>query len=208
VADTATAPPTTKRLLLLDGHSLAYRAFYALREVDMSTTTGQPTNAVFGFTSMLINLMRDEKPTHIGVCFDVSRKTFRSEQYADYKAGRSSMPDDFRGQVELIRLVLDALRIRYVAVDGFEADDLIATLTTQADAAGMQVLICTGDRDALQLVNEHVTVLYPRRGVSDMNRFTPEAVEEKYGLTPVQMSTFIPCASACLVSVAMTSSAS
>ena len=150
----------------------------------MSTTTGQPTNAVFGFTSMLINLMRDEQPTHIGVCFDVSRKTFRSEQYAEYKAGRSAMPDDFRGQVELIRLVLDALRIRYVAVEGFEADDLIATLTTQADAEGMQVLICTGDRDALQLVNDHVTVLYPRRGVSDMNRFTPEAVEEKYGLTP------------------------
>ena len=186
MADTATTP----RLLLLDGHSLAYRAFYALREVEMSTTTGQPTNAVFGFTSMLINLMRDEKPTHIGVCFDVSRKTFRSEQYAEYKAGRSSMPDDFRGQVELIRLVLDALRIRYVAVDGFEADDLIATLTTQADAEGMQVLICTGDRDALQLVNDHVTVLYPRRGVSDMNRFTPEAVEEKYGLTPTQYPDF------------------
>ncbi len=186
MADTASAPPTTGRLLLLDGHSLAYRAFYALREVDMATSTGQPTNAVFGFTSMLINLMRDEKPTHIGVCFDVSRKTFRSEQYAEYKAGRSSMPDDFRGQVELIRLVLDALRIRYVAVEGFEADDLIATLTTQADAAGMQVFICTGDRDALQLVNDHVTVLYPRRGVSDMNRFTPVSVEEKYGLTPAQ----------------------
>ncbi len=186
MADTATSP----RLLLLDGHSLAYRAFYALREVEMSTTTGQPTNAVFGFTSMLINLMRDEQPTHIGVCFDVSRKTFRSEQYAEYKAGRSSMPDDFRGQVEIIRLVLDALRIRYVAVDGFEADDLIATLTTQADAEGMQVLICTGDRDALQLVNDHVTVLYPRRGVSDMNRFTPEAVEEKYGLTPAQYPDF------------------
>ncbi|HEY8301034.1 MAG TPA: DNA polymerase I [Jatrophihabitans sp.] len=178
------------KLLLLDGHSLAYRAFYALREVEMSTTTGQPTNAVFGFTSMLINLMRDEQPTHIAVCFDVSRKTFRAEQYADYKAGRSAMPDDFRGQVELIRLVLDALRIRYLGVEGFEADDLIATLTTQADAAGMQVLICTGDRDALQLVNEQVTVLYPRRGVSEMTRFTPEAVQEKYGLSPAQYPDF------------------
>ena len=102
-------PTDAPTLLLLDGHSLAYRAFYALREVDMSTTTGQPTNAVFGFTSMLINLMRDEEPTHIGVAFDVSRATFRREEYPEYKAGRSETPDDFRGQVELIRRVLDAL---------------------------------------------------------------------------------------------------
>jgi DNA polymerase-1 len=183
---TATAPPTTGRLLLLDGHSIAYRAFYALREVEMSTTTGQPTNAVFGFTSMLINLLRDEEPTHIAVAFDVSRKTFRSETYADYKAGRSSMPDDFRGQVTLIREVLDALRIPTMMVEGYEADDVIATVTTQATAVGIDVLICTGDRDALQLVSDHVTVLYPRRGVSDMTRFTPEEVDAKYGLTPAQ----------------------
>ena len=178
------------KLLLLDGHSLAYRAFYALREVEMSTTTGQPTNAVFGFTSMLINLLRDEEPTHIGVAFDVSRKTFRSEAYADYKAGRSETPEDFRGQVTLIREVLDALRIRYLAVDGYEADDVIATLTTEATAEGMDVLICTGDRDALQLVNDKVTVLYPRRGVSDLTRFTPQEVEAKYGLTPQQYPDF------------------
>ncbi|MGN6607096.1 MAG: DNA polymerase I [Jatrophihabitans sp.] len=178
------------RLLLLDGHSLAYRAFYALREVDMQTSTGQPTNAVFGFTSMLINLLRDEEPTHIGVAFDVSRATFRMEAYADYKAGRSTTPDDFRGQVELIRKVLDALRIRYLGVEGYEADDVIATLTTQAVADGMQVLICTGDRDALQLVSDDVTVLYPRRGVSDLTRFTPEAVQEKYELTPAQYPDF------------------
>jgi DNA polymerase-1 len=184
------APPKTARLLLLDGHSLAYRAFYALREVDMSTTTGQPTNAVFGFTSMLINLMRDEEPTHVAVAFDVSRQTFRSETYADYKAGRSAMPDDFRGQVTLIREVLDALRIPSMMVNGFEADDVIATVTTRAVAADVDVLICTGDRDALQLVDEHVTVLYPRRGVSDMTRFTPEAVEEKYGLSPRQYPDF------------------
>ncbi len=177
-------------LLLLDGHSLAYRAFYALREVDMSTTTGQPTNAVFGFTSMLINLMRDEDPTHIGVCFDVSRKTFRSAEYAEYKSGRSETPEDFRGQVALIREVLDALHIRSMAVENYEADDVIATLTTQAAAAGMSVLICTGDRDALQLVNDHVTVLYPRRGVSDLTRFTPATVQEKYGLTPAQYPDF------------------
>jgi DNA polymerase-1 len=182
---TATDTKTAK-LLLLDGHSLAYRAFYALREVDMSTTTGQPTNAVFGFTSMLINLLRDEEPTHVAVAFDVSRQTFRSEAYADYKAGRSETPEDFRGQVELIRKVLDALHIPVMMVGGFEADDVIATVTTQAVAAGVDVLICTGDRDCLQLVNDQVTVLYPRRGVSEMTRFTPEEVQAKYGLTPAQ----------------------
>ena len=176
----------TATLLLLDGHSLAYRAFYALREVDMSTTTGQPTNAVFGFTSMLINLMRDEEPTHVAVAFDVSRQTFRSETYAAYKAGRSETPEDFRGQVELIRKVLDALHIPVMMVGGFEADDVIATITTRATAAGLDVLICTGDRDALQLVNEHVTVLYPKRGVSEMTRFTPDEVQDKYGLSPAQ----------------------
>ncbi len=180
----------TPTLLLLDGHSLAYRAFYALREVDMSTTTGQPTNAVFGFTSMLINLMRDEEPTHVAVAFDVSRKTFRSETYAGYKAGRSETPDDFRGQVTLIREVLEALRIPTMMVDGFEADDVIATVTTRAVAAGIDVLICTGDRDALQLVNDHVTVLYPKRGVSEMTRFTPEEVQTKYGLSPAQYPDF------------------
>ena len=184
------SPGSSPKLLLLDGHSLAYRAFYALREVDMSTTTGQPTNAVFGFTSMLINLMRDEEPTHIAVAFDVSRKTFRSEAYAEYKAGRTETPQDFRGQVALIREVLDALRITSLAVENYEADDVIATLTTQADAQGIEVLICTGDRDALQLVNPHVTVLYPKRGVSDLTRFTPEAVEEKYDLSPAQYPDF------------------
>jgi DNA polymerase-1 len=182
--------PERPTLLLLDGHSLAYRAFYALREVEMSTTTGQPTNAVFGFTSMLINLLRDENPTHIAVAFDVSRQTFRLEQFPEYKAGRATTPDDFKGQVTLIREVLDALRICSLAVDNYEADDVIATLATQAAAAGLRVLICTGDRDALQLVTEDVTVLYPKRGVSDLTRFTPEAVEEKYGLTPAQYPDF------------------
>jgi len=187
VPDTATTQPT---LLLLDGHSLAYRAFYALREVAMSTTTGQPTNAVFGFTSMLINLLRDEQPTHVGVTFDVSRKTFRSETYAEYKATRSATPDDFKGQVELIREVLAALRIPALSVDGYEADDLIATLTTQAATDGMNVLICTGDRDALQLVGDRVTVLYPKRGVSELTRFTPEQVQAKYGLSAAQYPDF------------------
>ncbi len=178
------------RLLLLDGHSLAYRAFFALPVENFSTSTGQVTNAVFGFTSMLINLLRDETPTHLAVAFDVSRKTFRSDTYAEYKAGRSETPADFRGQVSLIREVLDAMRIPTVAIEGYEADDVIATITTQARAIGMDVLICTGDRDALQLVEPGVTVLYPRRGVSDMTRFTPEAVEEKYNLTPAQYPDF------------------
>jgi len=185
-----TSSATRPRLLLLDGHSLAYRAFFALPVENFSTTTGQPTNAVYGFTSMLINVLRDEQPSHLAVAFDVSRKTFRSEIYAEYKANRSESPTDFRGQVSLIQEVLGALHVPVVTAENFEADDVIATLTVQAVEQGMDVLICTGDRDALQLVNEHVTVLYPRKGVSDLTRFTPEEVETKYGLTPTQYPDF------------------
>ncbi|MCO7218707.1 DNA polymerase I [Klenkia sp. PcliD-1-E] len=191
-ASPSTAAPEGRRprLLLLDGHSLAYRAFFALPVENFSTTTGQPTNAVYGFTSMLINVLRDESPTHLAVAFDVGRKTFRSEIYAEYKANRSESPTDFRGQVSLIQEVLAALHVPVLTAEGYEADDVIATLTVQAVESGMDVLICTGDRDALQLVGEHVTVLYPRKGVSDLTRFTPEAVEEKYGLSPVQYPDF------------------
>ncbi|MGY1738761.1 DNA polymerase I [Geodermatophilus sp. SYSU D00684] len=190
-APTAPSSPGTRpRLLLLDGHSLAYRAFFALPVENFSTTTGQPTNAVYGFTSMLINVLRDEQPTHLAVAFDVGRQTFRSEIYAEYKANRSESPTDFRGQVSLIQEVLTALRVPVITAPGYEADDVIATLTVQAVEQGMDVLICTGDRDALQLVNEHVTVLYPRKGVSDLTRFTPEEVEAKYGLTPQQYPDF------------------
>jgi DNA polymerase I len=186
------SPPgsRTDRLLLLDGHSLAYRAFFALPVENFSTTTGQPTNAVYGFTSMLINILRDEQPTHVAVAFDVGRVTFRSEMYAEYKAGRSETPTDFRGQVSLIKEVLEALAIPTVEAEGYEADDVIATLATQGEQEGMDVLIVTGDRDALQLVNSKVTVLMTRRGISDMSRFTPAAVEEKYALTPVQYPDF------------------
>ncbi|MEV0802675.1 DNA polymerase I [Kribbella sp. NPDC050281] len=172
------------RILLLDGHSLAYRAFYALPVENFSTTTGQHTNAVYGFTSMLINMLRDEQPTHICVAFDVSRKTFRSEQYAEYKAGRSKSPDEFKGQVSLVKEVLEALRIPTTEIDGWEADDVIATLATQASEQGFEVLISSGDRDAFQLVSDDVTVLYPKRGVSEIARMDPAAVEEKYGVTP------------------------
>jgi DNA polymerase I len=176
------------RLLLLDGHSLAYRAFFALPAENFSTTTGQTTNAVYGFTSMLINVLRDEAPTHLAVAFDKSRTTFRTAEYADYKAGRASTPSEFAGQVPLIREVLDALRVAHLEMDGYEADDIIATLATQARADGMEVLICSGDRDAIQLVDEGTTLLYPRKGVSDLARLTPLAVQEKYGVRPERYS--------------------
>ncbi|WP_433263324.1 DNA polymerase I [Actinosynnema sp. CS-041913] len=172
------------RLLLVDGHSMAYRAFFALPKENFQTGTGQTTNAVYGFTSMLINLLRDEQPTHIAVAFDVSRKTFRTETYAEYKAGRSATPDEFRGQVSLIQDVLGTLNIPTLEKDNYEADDVIATLTTQATDLGFEVLICTGDRDALQLVTDKVTVLYPVKGVSEMARYTPELVLEKQGVPP------------------------
>jgi DNA polymerase-1 len=178
------------RLLLLDGHSLAYRAFFALPVENFSTTDGQPTNAVYGFTAMLINVLRDEAPTHVAVSFDISRSNFRHEAYSDYKANRAETPSDFKGQVSLVREVLDALRIPIVCAEGFEADDVIATLATQAAADGMDVLIVTGDRDAFQLVDDRITVLYNSRGVSDMRRMTPDAVQEKYGLSPAQYPEF------------------
>jgi DNA polymerase-1 len=185
-AVTPASTTTNPRLLLLDGHSLAYRAFFALPLENFSTTTGQPTNAVYGFTSMLINVLRDEQPTHIAVAFDVSRATFRSEAYAEYKANRSASPEEFKGQVELIKEVLAALRVTTVELEGYEADDVIATLTTQAYQAGYDVLICSGDRDAMQLVSDRVTLLYPRKGVSDLARMTPQAVRDKYGVEPGQ----------------------
>ena len=178
--------PPRPRLLLLDGHSLAYRAFFALPVENFSTTTGQHTNAVYGFTSMLINVLRDEQPTHLAVAFDVSRQTFRLEEYPEYKAKRNKTPGEFSSQLPLIEEVLDALRIPFLKKDGYEADDIIATLVTQAVAADMDVLILTGDRDSLQLVTPTSTVLYPMRGVSDLARMTPEAVESKYGVTPAR----------------------
>ena len=182
--------PAGRRLLLLDGHSLAYRAFFALPAENFRTVTGQTTNAVYGFTSMLINLLRDEQPSHIAVAFDVSRQTFRTEVYADYKATRSTTPDEFKGQISILHDVLGALGIQVLTKDNYEADDIIATLTTRATAEGYDVFICTGDRDVLQLVTDRVTVLYPRRGVSELTRFTPEAVLEKYALTPAQYPDF------------------
>ncbi|MDA0251329.1 MAG: DNA polymerase I [Actinomycetota bacterium] len=176
--------------MLLDGNSLAFRAFYALPAENFRTKNGLTTNAVYGFTAMLINLLRDEAPTHIAAAFDVSRQTFRAERFPEYKATRSATPDEFRGQIDITKEVLNALGITVLAEPGFEADDIIATLATQADEAGYRVLVVTGDRDSLQLVNNDVTVLYPIKGVSVLTRFTPEAVVEKYGLTPEQYPDF------------------
>jgi len=186
----ATHVTSRDRLLLLDGHSLAYRAFFALPIENFSTTTGQPTNAVYGFTAMLINVLRDEKPTHVAVAFDRGEPTFRHEQWVEYKANRRETPDDFRSQLSLIFEVLDALGIRRLSAPGYEADDLIATLATQAAADDMDVLIVSGDRDVLQLVSDRVTVLMTRRGITEMTRFTPETVLEKYGLSPAQYPDF------------------
>jgi DNA polymerase-1 len=175
---------TSSRLLLLDGHSLAYRAFFALPVDNFSTATGQHTNAVYGFTSMLANVLRDEQPTHVAVAFDLSRQTFRLAEYSEYKAKRNKTPDEFKSQLPLIQRMLDALNIQWLHHEGYEADDIIATLATRANEAGMEVLVLTGDRDSLQLVNDLTTILYPMRGVSDLARMTPAAVEEKYAVPP------------------------
>jgi DNA polymerase-1 len=172
------------KLLLIDGHSVAFRAFFALPVDSFATSTGQPTNAVYGFTAMLIGLLRDERPSHLAVAFDVSRTTFRTALYPDYKATRSATPPEFIGQVDLIKEVLTALQIPALEVADYEADDIIATLASQGSEAGFEVLICSGDRDTFQLIDHHTTVLYPRRGTSDLARMTPAAVEQKYGVAP------------------------
>jgi DNA polymerase I len=179
------------RLMLIDGHSMAYRAFFALPADKFTLPTGQVTNAIFGFTSMLINVVRDEKPTHLAVAFDVSRSTLkRTQLFPEYKAQRSAAPPEFVGQVDLLTELLAALKVPVFRKEGAEADDLIATLATEAAAEGYCVDIVTGDRDALQLVNDQITVLYPRKGVADLVRYTPAAVEEKYSLTPAQYPDF------------------
>ncbi|MGA1243105.1 MAG: DNA polymerase I [Candidatus Nanopelagicaceae bacterium] len=178
-----------KKLLILDGHSMAFRAFYALPVENFSTSSGQPTNAIYGFASMLINLIRDEKPTHIATAFDVSRKTFRSEKFPEYKANRAATPEEFRSQVSYINELLDAFAIPHFELEGYEADDVIATFVKHfSDEA--EIYICSGDRDSFQLVSDQVTVLYPKRGVTELSRMTPSAVFEKYGLTPKQYPDF------------------
>jgi DNA polymerase-1 len=180
----------TKRLLLIDGHSMAYRAFFALPAENFTTVQGQHTNAIYGFATMLISLIKEEKPTHIAVAFDVSRKTFRTDIFPEYKANRSSTPDEFRSQMSYLHELVSAFGIQQFEIEGYEADDIIATITKRAEKEKCEVLICTGDRDSFQLVNDQTTILYPKRGVSEMSRMTPEAVISKYGMSAEQYPDF------------------
>src|SRR5262245_49442301 len=182
----ATAAPTQSdlpKVLLLDGHSLAYRAFFALPDT-LVTSSGQVTNAVYGFTAMLIKLLDDERPQGVVVCFDQAAPRFRLARDSGYKAGRAEPPDLFRQQLPLIREVLGSLRVPMVELDGYEADDLLATLTKHAREEGCDVIIVTGDRDILQLVRDGVAVIMTRRGISDVIRYDPPTVLERYGVTP------------------------
>jgi DNA polymerase-1 len=169
---------------------MAYRAFFALPAENFTTAQGQHTNAIYGFATMLLSLLSSENPTHVAVAFDVSRKTFRSEIFPEYKANRAKTPDEFRSQMSYLHELVTAFGITSFEVDGFEADDIIATIAKQAERENAEVFICTGDRDSFQLVNEKTTVLYPKRGVSDLTRMTPDAVQEKYGMSPEQYPDF------------------
>ncbi|MEO5533623.1 MAG: DNA polymerase I [Pseudolysinimonas sp.] len=181
--------PDSKKptLLLIDGHSLAFRAFYALPIDSFVTRDGQHTNAIHGFLSMLNLLLQNEKPTHLAVAFDKSRVSFRTAEYPEYKGTRGETPQEFKGQIPLLQEALAAMNIPTLELDGFEADDILATLATQGAAAGFHVLVTSGDRDTLQLVTPNVTVLYPNaRGVSELKRYDRDAVFEKYGIEPEQ----------------------
>ncbi len=174
------------KILLLDGNSLTYRAFFAL-PADMSTASGQVTNAVFGFTSMLINLLKDQHPDQIIAAFDRPEPTFRHVANPEYKAQRVAAPDILRQQMGLVRQVLEALRITSVDLSGWEADDIIATLAERGKAEGHDVVIVTGDRDSYQLVHDpHVKVLYNKRGVSDYALYDEAGIIDKTGVTPAQ----------------------
>jgi DNA polymerase I len=186
----ASIKPDVHKVVLLDGHSLAYRAFFALPDT-LVTSSGQVTNAVYGFTAMLIKLLADERPQGVVVCFDKGAPQFRLDRYAAYKAGRAATPDLFKQQLPLIRDVLESLRIPMVELEGYEADDLLATLTKHACEEGCEVLIVTGDRDILQLVRDGVAVIMTRRGISDVTRYDSPTVLERYGVTPEKWVDFV-----------------
>jgi DNA polymerase-1 len=179
-----------KRVLLIDGHSMAYRAFFALPAENFTTASGQHTNAIYGFATMLLSLLTTEKPTHVAVAFDVSRTTFRSEIFPEYKANRAKTPDEFRSQMSYLHQLVESFGISTFEIQGYEADDIIATIAKAAEKEGAQVLICTGDRDSFQLISDKTTVLYPKRGVSDLVRMNAVALLEKYGMTPEQYPDF------------------
>jgi DNA polymerase-1 len=173
--------------MVIDGHSLAFRAFYALPVDSFQAPDGQHTNAIHGFISMFLGLLKKEEPTHVAVAFDVSRFSFRTRVYPDYKATRGETPSEFIGQVPLLQEALHAMGVPTITKEDYEADDILATLATRGATAGMDVLVVSGDRDTLQLVNDRVTVLYPSaRGVAELKRYTPAAVIERYGVLPHQ----------------------
>jgi len=181
---TDSAKPT---LLVVDGHSLAFRAFYALPVENFTTKDGQHTNGIYGFLSMLVNLIKAERPTHLAVAFDKSRQSFRTREYAEYKANRSETPREFQGQIPLLQDCLAAMSIRVLEQDDIEADDILATLATRGAEQGYEVLVCSGDRDTIQLVDDRITLLYPNvQGVSQLKRYDPAAVRERYGVEPAQ----------------------
>jgi len=182
--------PSRRRLFLLDGHSLSYRAFFAL-PTSLATSSGQVTNAVYGFTSMLIKLLAEERPELIAVAFDVGAPTVRLDKYAEYKAGRPEAPDEFRQQLGLIVEVLETLRIPVLGVEGHEADDVIATLAVRAAERGMEAVIVTADRDFFQLVRPGITVLFNVKGISDIRRYDEAAVLERFGLPPERYLDFV-----------------
>jgi len=179
-----------RKVLLLDGHSLAFRAFFALPDT-LVTSSGQVTNAVYGFTAMLIKLLADERPQGVVVCFDKGVPQFRVDQYAEYKAGRAATPDLFKQQLPLIGEVLETLRVPAVELEGYEADDLLATLTKHAREEEFEVIIVTGDRDILQLVRDGVSVIMTRRGISDVIRYDAPTVLERYGIPPEKWTDFV-----------------
>ncbi|MHA7304670.1 DNA polymerase I [Arthrobacter sp. TMN-49] len=186
--DSGLSEDATPRLLVIDGHSMAFRAFYAMPVDKFVTQSGQHTNAVHGFTAMLLTMIKERKPSHVVVAFDLDTPTFRSLEYTEYKAGRNKTPEEFYGQIDLIIKVMAAMNIPTISVDGFEADDIIATLSTQGEAAGWDVLVVSGDRDAFQLITDKVSVLYPTKGISAIPPMDAASVEAKYFVPPNRYS--------------------
>ena len=178
--------PTNETLLVVDGHSLAFRAFFALPVDNFSTSSGQATNAVWGFATMLAQVIDAEKPDHLGVAFDVKGGTFRNEMLPQYKGTREAAPEELLTQLPLIQRMLTALGVTYIEKPGFEGDDVIATLATTGDKAGYHTLVLSGDRDAFQLVDDNVTVLYPGHHFKDLKHMTPQSIIDKYKVTPAQ----------------------
>lgn len=178
--------PTNETLLVVDGHSLAFRAFFALPVDNFSTSSGQATNAVWGFATMLAQVIDAEKPDHLGVAFDVKGGTFRNEMLPQYKGTREAAPEELLTQLPLIQRMLTALGVTYIEKPGFEGDDVIATLATMGDKAGYHTLVLSGDRDAFQLVDDNVTVLYPGHHFKDLKHMTPQSIIDKYKVTPAQ----------------------